>query len=323
MLKEYLGDDYFKLYFGELETLEKIICNTNILNDYTNFIYVRVRDEEEYKKMNSLVKDLPIKIIVEKENLDKINSLKNNNLYDIVLQIDTFKELSSLELYSLKRIYPIEYVMVGQFIDLSNDFQDYILYLENKYKINRLDDGTVDYASIDKNAKISNDIYTCDVYFELENKLYELISDVDSNDSEATKFYSIYKNIVEKINYAYGGFGILDNQTLYGGLIKHCCVCEGFSKILQQSLALVDIESIIIGGSHPKEDIGHVWNQVKIDGKWYNADSAADSVRRANNQDICMDLIDDSKLYYITDSPMAKKCNEMYYDNTNNFKKSK
>ena len=52
-------------------------------------------------------------------------------------------------------------------------------------------------------------------------------------------------------------------------------VCEGYSKYLQQLLSLIGIDSIVVQGGGKKEDGGHVWNQVLIDGKWYNADASS------------------------------------------------
>ena len=55
-----------------------------------------------------------------------------------------------------------------------------------------------------------------------------------------------------------------------GGLFNNKCVCEGYCKILQQLLSLVNIESVVVGAGGAKESGGHLWNQVKIDGIWYN-----------------------------------------------------
>lgn len=314
-IKEYVGDDYFKLYFGEIDTLRKLNNMCNILDDYGEYIYVRVRNENEYKNLYKIVENLPIKIIVEKDNLKKIKSLRQDNLYDIVLEIDNVKELSPIQLNKLKAQYNVESILVGQYCALSNYFEEYYENQEQKYNIKRNRDGSKDYANIEKNFVIKNDIYSFYTYKKLYDKLLDVVSSVDLKDREDMRFYTVYKNIVDCIDYKDGGFGILENQNLYGGLMNKSCVCEGFSKILQQALSLVDIKSIVIDAPDPNGgNMGHVWNQVNIDGKWYNADAATDSVRRRRGLDINMCLISDDVLYYKTESPLAKKCIEKYDD---------
>lgn len=312
-IKEYVGDEYFKLYFGEVDTLQKLNNMCNILDDYLDFIYVRVRNENEYKNLNRVVGNLPIKIIVEKDNLKYIKSLKYDNLYDVVLQIDTIKELSPTQLNKLKALYNIEDILVGQWCGLSSYFEDYYDRQEYKYKIKKLKNGSKDYTTIEKNAVIYNDIYSFYTYTKLYNKLIDIISAINLKDREDMRFFNVYKKIVNDIDYDDKGFCVLENQNLYSGLMNKSCVCEGFSKILQQALSLVGVESIIIGALDPNgADVGHIWNQVKIDGKWYNADAATDSVRRRRGLEMFAYLIDDEKIYYKTDSPIAKKCEKTY-----------
>ena len=93
-LRDSLSDDYFKIYFGELDTVEKLFNATNIFNNYKDFIYIRVRDNTEYKKMKSIIGDMNVKIIVEKENLNSIDNIDNS----IVLQVDNVKDLKNSDL---------------------------------------------------------------------------------------------------------------------------------------------------------------------------------------------------------------------------------
>ena len=79
-----------------------------------------------------------------------------------------------------------------------------------------------------------------------------------------------------------------------------------------QALSLVNVKSIVVGGGGIKEEGGHVWNQVCIDGNWYNADAAFDSIQVHKNIPTKMCLVSDDKLYYKTDYPIAKKCEATY-----------
>ena len=63
---------------------------------------------------------------------------------------------------------------------------------------------------------------------------------------------------------------------LYGGLVNGKAICEGYALILLEALKYVGIKSQYVRGDVPGED-GHAWNQVQIDGKWYNTDPTWDS----------------------------------------------
>lgn len=75
-----------------------------------------------------------------------------------------------------------------------------------------------------------------------------------------------------------------NSAGLYGGLIEGKAICVGYATILQEALKKVGIKSLIVTGLN-KEDkrrgktvvSGHAWNQVQINGKWYNADSTWDA----------------------------------------------
>lgn len=83
------------------------------------------------------------------------------------------------------------------------------------------------------------------------------------------------KSIAEFVDYDYSG-GI-DNEaytdenaritrSLKGALVEGRAVCYGYSLALKYALNYFGIESEMIKGKT------HAWNQVKIDGKWYNVD---------------------------------------------------
>ena len=75
-------------------------------------------------------------------------------------------------------------------------------------------------------------------------------------------------------------------------------------------LSLIGIESIIVQGG------GHVWNQVLIGSKWYNADVTAASYAFHHNEEIKTCLVNDNALLYRTDTSISHVCD-------NNYKKSK
>ncbi|MBR0351448.1 MAG: transglutaminase domain-containing protein [Clostridia bacterium] len=87
-----------------------------------------------------------------------------------------------------------------------------------------------------------------------------------------------------------------ESAGLYGGLVDGKAICVGYATILHEALKKVGLKSIIVTGISI-EDIesrklirdGHAWNQVQIDGEWYNVDSTADASSVQRTGDIaCM-----------------------------------
>lgn len=97
------------------------------------------------------------------------------------------------------------------------------------------------------------------------------------------------KSTVEKIRYIHNY--LIDNieydQTIqkdniyniYGALVQHVSVCEGYAKAFQYLLNSVGIENIIVTGTATNnngETENHAWNYVKIGEAWYALDATWD-----------------------------------------------
>ena len=85
----------------------------------------------------------------------------------------------------------------------------------------------------------------------------------------------------------------IENQNLIGPLFYKKAVCEGYSKLFQQILSLLNVKSLVVSGCGRNVDDGHVWNQVKINGVWYNVDITAQNYTIYNNEDWNMFLRED------------------------------
>ena len=58
-------------------------------------------------------------------------------------------------------------------------------------------------------------------------------------------------------------------DSIYGALVEHRALCEGYAKAFSYLCNLSGIENMIVTGV---TDIDHMWNMVKINGKWYHVD---------------------------------------------------
>lgn len=70
------------------------------------------------------------------------------------------------------------------------------------------------------------------------------------------------------------------NRNMIGGLLNGTCVCAGYAEILRNVLECCGIECRYVSADNKeKNEAGHAWNQVKLDGKWYNMDLTWDADR--------------------------------------------
>lgn len=63
--------------------------------------------------------------------------------------------------------------------------------------------------------------------------------------------------------------------TAYGALVNGSAVCEGYSRAMQLLCGTQGMDCHIVYGSasnNGADYIGHMWNQIKLDGKYYNLD---------------------------------------------------
>lgn len=138
--------------------------------------------------------------------------------------------------------------------------------------------------------KIDNSKYTIDMYKACRRKIDEKIEGLDlqanleNPNREKYIFCQIIKRLANDICYDYelekkekNGEAKSDEcenaRNLVGGLLNGRCVCVGYAEIIRNVLACCGIECINIGGDE------HMWNQVKLDGEWFNMDFTWDRKR--------------------------------------------
>ena len=166
-------------------------------------------------------------------------------------------------------------------------------YSEMKFKINEDDDSRhIEYSFSEISAIIA--------------KIEELTADIPKDMDEANRFYTIYSRITSMMTYDHNCIRESDKVRdkfisqlsyptanykadmhrirknaagLYGGLINGKSICAGYALILHETLKYVGMKSQYVGGDDLSRGKGHAWNQVQIDGKWYNADPTWDSDR--------------------------------------------
>ena len=113
---------------------------------------------------------------------------------------------------------------------------------------------------------------------ELDAALQEVKSKIDTSgmsDEEIVLAYHEY--LTSTVSYAYedyfnGTITANHGYDMYGALVKHSCVCQGYAETMFYLLREAGLSCAIASS----ENINHAWNIVKIRGNWYHIDATWD-----------------------------------------------
>ena len=104
---------------------------------------------------------------------------------------------------------------------------------------------------------------------------------------------------------------------IYNALKNGKCVCMGYALLYDELLTRIGIENYAVNS--PYESINHMWNEIKVDGKWYHVDVTwddpiADRFGRVDHTnfltcDSCTKTNHDDCIYYT-----KNQCNSTTYE---------
>ena len=103
----------------------------------------------------------------------------------------------------------------------------------------------------------------------IDTKTAEILALLKEDDSDYTKELKLHDFLCDTITYPTTSSESY-HFNIYGALVKGSAVCEGYSRAMQYLCRKVGIECILVTGYSKNE--GHMWNQIKIGGEWYNLD---------------------------------------------------
>ena len=265
--------------FNEINNIIKCKFNkqiqVNLPTEKNDFIVNNLEIEENGKVLVT-INDNKLKDLTENLNLFKVN--------DIIVIVSSKNGLKE-HIHTLKRVKGNVSIAIKDASCLTiKEAKTLREDLKVKY-INIIDfDGVLQY---EKNKYC----YTIEKYIRIKTELDRILESINDEDEELLKFLKVYQILGENIVYDqllqdelidYSIKNEDKNSNLENGLLAKKCVDSGFAEILKNSLACIGIESKVIRGKITGTDKEHFWNQVKIDGRWYNADLGSDS-KRMNN----------------------------------------
>lgn len=113
---------------------------------------------------------------------------------------------------------------------------------------------------------------------ELDAALQEVKSKIDTSGmSEEEIVLAYHEYLTSTVAYAYedyfnGTIAANHGYDMYGALVKHSCVCQGYAETMFYLLREAGLSCAIASS----ENINHAWNIVKIRGNWYHIDATWD-----------------------------------------------
>ena len=100
--------------------------------------------------------------------------------------------------------------------------------------------------------------------------------------SEGEKFAAIGRLLQTVTQYDddIGTYDVLGEEwaashSIYGAIMNHLTVCDGYAYTVQFAAAYLGLDAFVVTGRNIEAFMGHAWNKVKVDDKWYVMDMAS------------------------------------------------
>lgn len=106
-----------------------------------------------------------------------------------------------------------------------------------------------------------------------ESGVEMILSGIDASMSEFERELYIHDALAKRVAY---DLEAENAHNAYGAIAEGRAVCDGYSEAFHYLLRRAGIQSFVVIGSSEnpatKQDVGHAWNIVRIDGKYYHTD---------------------------------------------------
>ena len=129
---------------------------------------------------------------------------------------------------------------------------------------------------------------TCQAKKMYDKACEALISICDDTFTDIEKLHAIYDWLIENITYDGVLFDkVVANQSdlkkykgfyLEGVFDDHRAVCDGISKAFMVMARIEGIECVQVSGTSKQTGVGHAWNKVRLDNRWYIVDATGGGI---------------------------------------------
>ena len=244
-------------FLSQNTNLQKLIISNNNIDikdinnllkgKYTKLISLNINSEKDYKVKSKFTIDESgkVSIIINSSELEKIT--QNLNLYKIDKLTLIIEDNTCINQY-IKKLKNVKEEVKVAISDLSYLSSEDAQKLKERLKIDSI-------SIIDiNNESLTNNSYEIDYYIRIKETINKYTNMVSKYEPEVKKFLDIYKILRENL---------IENNNMYAEILQNCLIS-------------LNIESNIIKGKLRETNETHMWNQVKLNDKWYNVDLSLD-----------------------------------------------
>ncbi len=232
--------------------------------------------------------------------LEIISQISEDNDYLETVMENTSESLLESVIFSLLQMQnlqnlPLSPSLAKKIIDITNCEIPIVLTIQDAAELSISQLEYLETALKISSVKIENSIYDLNIYKICRAKISEILEGIDlqANQGNPNREKYIFGEVINRLaNYLCYNYELAEKEkkgeanntevenarNLIGGLINKSCVCVGIAETVRNVLACIGIECINIGGN---KDV-HMWNQVKLDGEWFNMDLTWDLKRIIN-----------------------------------------
>ena len=151
----------------------------------------------------------------------------------------------------------------------------------------------------------------------LESVVKTALTWVSDSMSTVQKVQCMHDYLVR--NVAYDDSSSTMQYTAYGALVEGKAVCEGYALAFKLLLQRLDISSVLVAST----SMNHAWNQVLINGTWYNVDVTWDDpLVRSSGSSVATDQgfsAAVSHTYFLKSDSSFKNASTAHYGWTSNY----
>lgn len=119
---------------------------------------------------------------------------------------------------------------------------------------------------------------------ELRETAESVLSEIPDSADDFEKVLAIHDYIIDRCEYKDGDFL---NLTAYGCLVNGDSICSGYAQAFDYLAKAAGLKSVVVTGI--SNDEAHSWNQVLVDGEWYNIDVTWDDAGIQHANFLCDD----------------------------------
>ena len=155
---------------------------------------------------------------------------------------------------------------------------------------------------------------------EILDAIIEMFGDIGRIDPTYETVKAVYEYMVE--NCSYDALNL--DQSLYSVMVLHSGVCASFSESFQFIMQVLGFPCSVVYGRLTRSEgvlgttLGHEWNIIRIDGKWYHVDvTSAVSISHEGEVDyrfLCATTEDILKTHVIENTVPIPDCSSTDYE---------